>query len=346
MNQHQSGLNRLFVQITDAPGGKEKLAASQTIILREKTREGGIMRRMMSARKIDTTDSNLIVSKDSDTWGYRVWLEVDAHATSISFRGTPSSRYVTGQRFDIGFYRIATYKYEKHKRELAVYPYNIAKSVESLFPNALQTIEDHNWLTHVEAAAQATGNILKGAQATEDIEERGTGHGFIGRLQKADIIAMKAFYTTKKRRLERILMNEEDYNSCSYWTIADVGEQGVAAITRDGFTADKLVGIPITRTMKTDLLETGNVYGFADISNLGEVLIFQEPKFYVDEKDGVISWWADEELTAFIGMVVNILKLELYSDDSLDIPDESDVDIDTYNRVSDGIYFPAWNQYG
>ena len=105
------------------------------------------------------------------------------------------------------------------------------------------------------------------------------------------------------------------------------------------------MGRMVVRTVKTDILQTGNIYGFTSPEWLGKFLVLNNTKFYIDKVANLIMWQCWEDIGVGIGNVSSIAKLELYNDVSDTLISEEDVGTQVYNQADDGITFPQVNQY-
>ncbi len=338
-------LNHLFMAHMDHPEGKEKLAAVAQSFVRDKLRENSFARKILPPTMV--TKNDMQVSVNHDTLVYVDEVEPNSRAMSMTFRGQPTARYVSGPRYEIPIFTISSEKYEKVEQELLAYKMAITKVIEDHSVKNIQEVEDYRFLVYVEAAVQATGNIVRGEQATDDATAEGAGNGLRGAIQRNDLIALFKLLDSTRRRLKKVLMNEEDWDDVLAWTIEDFGDKVQSQVAVDGYTYDKIMGRMIIRTIKTDILQTGNIYGFTSPEFLGKFLILNNTKFYLDKIANLLTWQCWEDVGIGLGNVASIAKLELYNgqgggDDSSDtLISEEEVGATVYHQVDDGITFPS-----
>lgn len=342
-------INQLFSAHLETPEGKEKVAAVAQAYIRDKLRENSFARKIVPPQMV--TKADMQVSVNHDTMVYIDEVEPNSRAMSLTFRGQPTARFIRASRYEIPVFCISSERFEKTEQELLSYRMPITKVIEDNSVKDIQEIEDYRFLVYVEAAVQATGQIVRGEQAVDDATANGAGTGFRGQIQRGDLISLFNELDGNRRRLNKVLMNEVDWNDQLRWTIEDYGDAQQSKIVIDGFTYDRIMGRMVVRTVKTDILQTGNIYGFTSPEWLGKFLVMNNTKFYIDKVANMIMWQAWEDIGMGIGNVASLAKLELYNgqglgDDSSDaLISEEEVGTQVYNQVDDGITFPAISQY-
>lgn len=349
MPESASTLNSLFSAHLDSNEGKEKLAAVAQAYVRDKLRENSFMRKILPPQQV--TKADMQVSVNHDTMVYIDEIEPNSRAMTLTFRGQPTARFIRAPRYEIPIFCVSSERFEKTEQELLSYRMPITKVIEDNSVKDIQEIEDHRGLTYVEAAVQATGQIVRGEQAEADADAFGAGNGLRGTVQRSDLIKLFKELDGKRRRLSKILCNEEDWDDVMGWTIEDYGDTVQGKVAVDGYTYDRIMGRMVIRTVKTDILQTGNIYGFTSPEFLGKFLILNNTKFYIDKVANLIMWQSWEDIGMAIGNVSSIAKLELYNgqgggDDSSDaLISEEDVGTEVFNQADDGITFPQVSSF-
>ena len=140
-------------------------------------------------------------------------------------------------------------------------------------------------------------------------------------------------------------MNEEDWDDCLTWTIEDFGDTVQGKVTIDGFNYDRIMGRMVVRTIKTDILETGNIYGFTSPEFLGKFLVLNNTKFYIDKIANLITFQCWEDIGMGFGNVKSIALLKLYNAGQSAMPAESSVGGGVFNQAAEGITFPQVSTY-
>lgn len=349
MPESASVINSLFSAHLDSPDGKEKLAAVAQAYVRDKLRENSFMRKILPPQTV--TKADMQVSVNHDTLVYIDEIEPNSRAMTLTFRGQPTARYIRAPRYEIPIFTVSSERFEKTEQELLAYRMPITKVIEDNSVKDIQEIEDHRGLVYVEAAVQATGKIVRGEQASDDAAVNGPGTGFRGVIQRQDFIKLFKQLDGTRRRLAKILMNESDWDDVMSWTVEEFGNDVQSKVVIDGYTYDRIMGRMVIRTVKTDILQSGNIYGFTDPEWLGKFLILNQTKFYIDKVANLIMWQAWEDIGMALGNVASIAKLELYNgqgagDDSSDaLIAEEDVGTQVFNQADSGITFPQVSAY-
>lgn len=342
--ENASTINSLFSAHLDSPDGKEKLAAVAQAYVRDKLRENAFSRKILPPQTV--TKADMQVSVNHDTMVYIDEIEPNSRAMTLTFRGQPTARYIRASRYEIPIFTVSSERFEKTEQELLSYRMPITKVIEDNSVKDIQEVEDHRFLVYVEAAVQATGQIVRGEQAADDAAVNGTGSGFRGVIQRADFVKLFKQLDGSRRRLEKVLINESDFDDIMLWTVEDFGNDVQSKVVVDGYAYDKTMGRMFIRTVKTDILQTGNIYGFTSPEWLGKFLILNQTKFYIDKVANLIMWQAWEDIGMAFGNVASIAKLELYNgqgagDDSSDaLISEDDVGTQVFNQADAGITFP------
>ena len=252
-----------------------------------------------------------------------------------------------------------------------------AKIIEDNSGKDIQEIEDREGLRHVEAAVQAlqaeangvsiapslSASTLQGGSppveisvAKGELARAATSNGYQPfAMQRPDLVRLFKLMDGNRLRMEMVLMTEVDYDDVLQWTVEDFGDKLQSETTVDGYKYNTLLGRPYTRTIKTDILRPGNIYGFAKPEFLGKFYVLNNTKFYIDKVANLITWQAWEDIAIGIVNIAAIRKLELYSGDatvndadsirSYVIPkDEEDLGA-INNKVDKGLHFPQVSQF-
>jgi hypothetical protein len=349
MPESAAALNTIFAAHLESPEGKEKLAAVAQSYVRDKLRENSFARKILPPQMV--TKNDMQVSVNHDTLVYIDEIEPESRAMTLTFRGQPTARFIRADRYEIPIFTVSSERFEKTEQELLSYRMPITKVIEDNSVKDIQEIEDHRFLSYVEAAVGATGKIVRGEQARADADVNGAGAGLRGVIQRDDLVDLFKELDGTRRRLQKILINESDWDDVLRWTIEDFGDSVQSKVVVDGYTYDRIMGRMVVRTVKTDVLQTGNIYGFTSPEWLGKFLVLNNTKFYIDKVANLIFWQSWEDIGMAIGNVASIAKLELYNgqgglvDDSDPLIAEEEVGGGVYNRASDGITFPQVSSY-
>lgn len=366
-----SVMNDLFSQKLSTSEGKEKLAEVGGSYIRDRLREVSFARKVVPPEQVTRADCQRSVNHD--TLVKIVDIEPQSRAMAITFRGQPTARFIRGSKAEVAFFTIASEIFQKTEQELLAYEMPITKIIEENSVKDIQEIEDREWITHVEAAVQALQNEANGGTATAlNIGTIGTTVEFSVRkgelarnaggntaevlpIQRPDFVNLFKMLDGNRLRSERLLMTETDWDDLLQWTVEDFGDRVQSETSVDGYKYNTILGRSYIRTIKTDILRTGNVYVFTKPEFFGKFYVLNNTKFYIDKVANVITFQSWEDIGMSVINIAAVRKLELYSGDASGanangllanfIPLQEDALGAVNNRVDAGLKFPQVSQY-
>ena len=376
-------VNSLFVEKLGTEEGRQKIAAYGGGVIRDHLREVSFARKVLPPMPV--TPAECQVSTEHDGLVKIEELEPESRAMVVDFRGSSRARYIRAPRVAVSFFTIESEHFEKTEQELLAYKMPITKMIEEQSANNLQEIEDRQFLIFAEAGIQ---QVQKDANTTH-----GTHGGFsssaingaappaVGPDQNASVmkgqLALSAltddfvvrpvnrpdfvnFFKMmsgpdRRLRLDLVLLTEPDYDDILQWTVEDMGDRIQSETVVDGYKYNTLLGRRFIRTIKTDILRRGNVYGFAAPEFLGCFYVLNNTKFYVDKIGNKITFWCWEDIGMAFLNLNSLIKMELYSGSvtpghltsgsEIRLPqDEEDLGR-TRNRADDGFQSPIVTQF-
>lgn len=367
-------LIELFSDKLETSEGKEKIAELAGDWIRDRLREESFARKVIPAEPCNRTDPMVQISVQHDTLVRIVHVEPKSRAMAMEFRGQPDARLIRAPRAEIPFITITSEKFEKFEQELLVYgDMPITKIIEDNSAKDIQEVEDREFLIHIEAAVQALQAEANGVAAAPALNhttlqgasppvEFSVRKGELARvatgatsdpfpLQRPDLVNLFKLMDGRYLRMEKVLMTELDGDDVLQWTVEDMGDKIQSETMVDGYKYNTLLGRPYVRTIKTDILRPGNIYGFTKPEFLGRFYVLNKTKFYIDKIANMVTWQAWEDIAIGIINIASIRKTELYSGDATDhdtdsvqslvIPKEEDDLGAVNNKVDKGLHFPA-----
>jgi hypothetical protein len=364
-------LNDLFAQKLDTAEGKEKVAGYGSVYVRDRLREVCFTDKILPPEPVQRTDCQRSVNHD--TLVKIVDIEPQSRAMTVTFRGQPYARFIRAPRYEIPFFTISSEKFEKTEQELLAYEMPITKIIEDNSVKDLQEVKDREFLRHIEAAVQALQteanggvatallastydavtktSIVKGAQAVAD----GVDDFVVRPLLRPDMVNVYKLLDGRRLRAERFIITEPDYDDILQWTLQDMGDKMQSETLVDGYKYSVLMGRKMIRTIKTDILRTGNIYCFTAPEFLGKSYILNNTKFYIDKIANLITWQSWMDIGMGIGNVSAVVKLELYGGSvtptattagfEAKLPVDEDQLGAMNNRVDSGLKFPDVSQF-
>jgi hypothetical protein len=138
--------------------------------------------------------------------------------------------------------------------------------------------------------------------------------------------------------------------------VEDFGDRLQSETAVEGYKYNTIMGRKYVRTIKTDILRPGNIYGFTKKEFFGHFYILNHTKFYIDKIANLITWQAWRDIGMIVANVASVVKLETYSGDANPqtdadgllgqfIPVSEDALGAPNNRVDQGLKFPQVSQF-
>lgn len=334
-------INSLFVEKLGTEEGRAKLASYGGGVIRDHLREVSFARKILPPQPI--TPAECQVSTEHDGLVKIEELEPESRAMVVDFRGSARARYIRAPRVAVSFFTIESEHFEKTEQELLAYKMPITKMIEEQSANNLQEIEDRQFLIYAEAGLQqlqkdsneksfgaqvgfsssnvnaavvANGPDQNASVMKGQLALAATQDDFVVRpVNRPDFINFFKLMSGPNRRLrlELVLLTEADYDDILQWTIEDMGDRIQSETVVDGYKYNTLLGRRFIRTIKTDILRRGNVYGFTVPEFCGVFYVLNNTKFYVDKVGNKITFWCWEDIGMAFLNLNSLVKMELYS---------------------------------
>ena len=360
----------LLQQLSD-PTARTKVAAKFGGYIRDRLREESFAEQVTPSETVDRSQCQVSVNHDSLV--KIEYLEPKSRAMVVNFRSSPDAKFIRGNRVEVPFITIMSEMYQKPEQEFLAYPFPIAKVIENNSVRDIAEVQDHSAVSHYEAAVQALqaeanggsvtslhqttigstveASVVKGELARADTNNDAFAHP----VQRADIVALCNLLDGNRLKSKTILMTATDWNNVLTWSSLDAGDNLQSETTVSGYNHNTLLGKRVIRTVKTDILRPGNVYGFTDPEYLGRFYILNNTKFYIDKVVNIVKFVAWKDIAHSIVNIASVRKLELYSGDattndadsilaSVSPVAEGDLGAEN-NRAGDRKYFPNVVQF-
>jgi hypothetical protein len=365
----------LFNTRLDTQEGKDKIAELGGSWIRDRLREVAYSRHILPPEQVTRADCQRSVNHD--TLVKIVDVEPQSRAMAITFRDQPTARFVRGPKAEVPFFTISSEKFEKPEQELLAYEMPITKVIEDNSVKDIQEIEDREFTRHIESGVQALQTEVNttttvaynatniraadpNAQSVSVVKGElalaADGVDFTVRpVQRPDFVNLFKLLDNNRLRSERLLLTEGDHDDVLQWTVEDFGDKIQSETVVDGYKYNTLLGRKVVRTVKTDILRTGNVYVFTAPQFFGKFYILNNTKFYIDKIANIITWQSWEDIGMGVINIASCRKLELYrgsvrptaTDTGFEakIPAaEEDLGAEN-NRVDAGLHYPDVQQF-
>lgn len=280
-------LNQAFLDKID--GGLEKEAsAAMTAFVRQKLREDGFTRKIMTPQLLTSSD----LDRGLDDQPRKiVEKEPDSIAADLPLSGRAELRYFKTDRYEVTFSKISSRTFQKSKYELATYATDIRQVLQDNSVKDLQFTEDSNFIAGLKTIAAAQHGGIVDANA---------GFGIKSLMEMVNELVKV------KQKPAKILM---PWNL--YLKLYSRPSSVVGSITANehfnGQDMRQAFGFEIIPTNKLDLMSSdGTIQGdmiaiFAPESYLGQFYSLQEPTVFLKTEQDMIEFTTYESVGVGIG---------------------------------------------
>ncbi|MEE9569437.1 MAG: hypothetical protein V3W37_08630 [Candidatus Binatia bacterium] len=289
-----STINALFAESINDPSELTKLAEAGGAFIRQKLRELSFLRKIIPPVMVTKQDTQRSTLHDGLT--KVVDIEPDSTAVPLTWRGEPDARYVSGPRYEIGFFTVSSELFEKTEQELLAYESPITKIIEENSVKDIQEVEDRTFLAHADAALTFSGNTALVSDTT---------------MTRNALTQLVKLIVADRLKLDLVLMTQEDFADVLAWDATDVGDRVASEITVDGYKYNTLLGYKLVTTIKNDIVLPGFIYGFAAPQFLGNFFILNQTKFWINKRANLVEWRSWEDIAVGIANVNGVARIEL-----------------------------------
>jgi hypothetical protein len=306
-------LNNLFIHQIDSDAGRTKLAEAGKEYLKLRLRERSFARHILPPVKVTKADCQRAV--DHEGLVKIIDIEPESKAMAINFRSEPDGRYITGSRYQVKFFTIASERFTKTETELMSWEAPITKIIEDNVVKDIEYVEDSFFMKYVRAAI-AAGDTYYGATygdgtgRTKEINTAPSLEGLVdgfNMLEKADTVEASAGHV---RPCQLMLMSQPTYNRYLTLDGNKLGLELRSEVTKDGYTYDKMLGKRLIVTMKSDLVLPGEVFFFTAQEYLGHWFILNDTRFYLNKDFNLVEMQGMEEIAMGIASVTGIAYIK------------------------------------
>jgi hypothetical protein len=300
--------NQAFLEKIATVSGQMELTEAGRQYLKTELLEAAFSRAIIPQEPITTADCQRNVN-DNSLYVIRD-IEPDAEAVGVDNLGEPDGKYVKGERYIIPVVNFATKRFQITVEDLRAYQYKITKRIEDKSVPILEKLEDKFFLRLAGAAlAGGTAGAQKGVKYTGSTALTIAATDFI--KIKNTLASGINGSDSKRKEVGCLLMCQEAFETAVILPGAgdDFGKDRVL----NGITSDTLYGTKIIRTIKSDLLPVGHIWGFTTPDFLGHNFGLGDPRFEIRSNFGLIEWQSNESIAVGIGNRLSVALLTLHS---------------------------------
>lgn len=268
--------NELFLTKIASASGIDELALAGTDFIRTKIQEESIADRVIPPQ--DFTAQELSVELDKDRFFRVVDIKPEYEAQEVNWDAEPTGRYIHGKRGKIQYLQISTPWFQKTTQEIRTMNSSIIDEIQQDGSKYFADIKDKLFIAMCDAAITYTSKLVD--HHTAD-------------LVRKDFNDMAALLTADRLRMTKVLLTEPDVRKAGNWPATDVGDAYATELTNNGgYIKDSIEGYNLIKTIKTDIVSVGSLYGYTTPEYLGynEYLVGERPRLEIEQRLGRIYW--------------------------------------------------------
>jgi hypothetical protein len=274
-------------------GQVKEAAAEGSAFIRTKLRQESFARQVLPPRLL--ADDEIDRDVDTDLPKKIVEKEPNSLATWVPFKGTGPRTWFSGLRYAVYFGKVESQRFTKSKFELMTYQNDIRKILSDNSVKDMADQEDTKFLDTVDLVA--TG-----------VQHFSPAGGFTPTNFKD---AFK-LHIGRKQPIGKILMSKGLYYDALALTNTQVGNDVASRHYDQGIEEEeKLWGIPVVTTVKTDIISDHDFYIFSPENWVGNFFLLQDATLFIKQEADIIEFWSYEAPGLGIGNSLSITRVTL-----------------------------------
>ena len=238
MSDNSTILNGLFVDAVSTSDGLEKLAEVGGAYIQKILRETSFARQILPPVNVTRTD--VTRSVDHDGFVKIIDIEPDSKAMTMNFLGEPNGRYITGKRYAVPFFRVASEDFSKDETELMAYDYPITRVIEENSVKDIQEIEDTVFLKYIDSGIRTNSMFVNYIGLTKN-------------LSKGAVKTLINLIEAQRLKAEVLLMATTTWNDVLEFDYSVLGSDLISKVTVEGYTYNTFLGRKVITSIKTSM---------------------------------------------------------------------------------------------
>lgn len=268
-------INSNFVRKLEA--GRVKEAQDEgSAFIRQKVRQESFAREVINPILLE--DDELDRDENTDQPKKIVEKEPDSVATFVTFQGTGPRTWFRGPRFAVKFGKTESQRFTKNKWELMTYQNDIRKILSD---NSVKDMADQEDLKYV--------GTLDGIAALNAAEQITAAPAFNSSSFRTGFQRM----VNRRQPIGKILMTKSLYYEALDLPATSVGDDVASRHYDAGIEEEeKIWGIPVVSTMKSDILNPKKAYVIAPENFHGVFFLLQDATLFIKQEADIIEFWS------------------------------------------------------
>lgn len=258
-------------------GGEMKTAAMAAIepLIREKVREAGVARRILTPRMYTNADLQEQLTSNLPTVILNRELDADVTAQWATFNGAPSYRPIRGNRVPLTFGRITSQRLVSEELDLMTYKYDIKKLFTDNALVGFGDVED----THLVELLNAAVDTEPSTQVIE----------ITSRISPEGIIEGEKAMMLRKRPASLLVTTERTWIDMIYLDAQNLGADLRKSVLNNP-TKFNPTRFDVLLTNKSEIFTDGEVWMLPAEDFLGKFGYLKDITMAIKEEDGVVHW--------------------------------------------------------
>lgn len=282
-------INKNFVRKLEE-GQVKEAAAEGSAFIRVKLRQESFARQILPPRLL--ADDEIDRDVDTDLPKKIIEKEPNSVATWVPFKGTGPRTWFSGPRYAVYFGKVESQRFTKSKFELMSYQNDIRKILSDNSVKDMADQEDQKFITTVNAIATGTQHLSPA-----------------GGFTAANILASFRAHIERKVPIGKILMSKSLYYEALGLAATQVGNDVASRHYDQGIEEEeKLFGIPVVTTVKTDIIDHQDYYIFAPDNWFGNFFLLQDATLFIKQEADIIEFWSYEAPGIGIGNTLGVTR--------------------------------------
>jgi len=267
-----------------------------TDFTRWRYREEGWLPKILSPIPVSNSDLQRSVRTDRNVIVIDLEPESPA-AMMVGYNDWPEGHLIIGRRYEAAFHRWQTPRFMVDTSLLRTYHIDLRTVLSDNALKDLMAAEDHGLKSSVDSILISANAVLP----TSGVAQWRT-HADMSRDSLMD--AAKTLRTTPSHLYPAVwLVNDVTIFDIMKFGRDEAGGDVAQDFFLNGFTQEKINGIPIIITNKHTLVPTGTIYQFAPQNALGKHFVLQDVTMYIRHEAYNLEFFSYKESCAVIGNV-------------------------------------------
>lgn len=289
---------------------QKEAANSLTGFLRIRSREDGILRRLLPPEAVTAADFDRQVDTNKPAI-VRDMEPASAGAVSVPFGTTPKSTFMDTPRYLITFQRILSKKYSADVMNLQTYDVDLKEMFNDLLLKDITDEEDRKFIAIADELAGPVNDTQNSTSNKRMVATGARGWVTAGPISRASLNhASKALESTvNSLQTATMLVNNVTIKDMQGLTRDAIGGDMAEEILINGFKEAKLMDINLYVTIKKNLVPTDQAYLFSTPESLGDFCTAEDVVVSTEHKNFMFDMFAYECVGAAFANIAAAAKV-------------------------------------